>query len=104
MKVYVKLEGDLEGVTADAVEFKVEQAPFDPVCSMLVLIRGKTKSHRLYAEKLKQLVVPGDCKFRVSAKNSKLIITLKKAVPEYWDSLRAHNSLPYRRGGGGASR
>jgi hypothetical protein len=49
VKVYVKLEGDLEGLTADAVEFKVEQAKYDPTCSMLLLARGKTKMHRLRA-------------------------------------------------------
>ena len=101
MKVYIKMEGDLEVVTTDDVEFKVEKAPFDPVCSMLVHIRGKTKTHRLYAEKLKHMVIPEECKFRISTKNSKVIITLKKAIPEYWDGLRANNSLPYRRGGGG---
>jgi len=71
---------------------------------MLLLVRGKTKNHRLYAENLRYPVEPDGCKFRVSAKNSKLIVTLKKAVPEYWDALRTPNSLPFRRGGGGAPR
>jgi len=104
VKVYVKLEGDLEGLTADAVEFKVEQAKYDPTCSMLLLARGKTKMHRLHAEKLRHHVEPDGCKFRISTKNSKLIVTLKKGVPEYWDALRAPNTLPFRRGGGGAPR
>lgn len=104
MKVYIKLEGDLDGVRETDVEFKVEKAKYDPVCSMLVQIRGTKYLHRLYAEKLRHMVDPEACKYRISTKTSKLIITLKKATPEYWDSLRAPNSLPYRRGGGGPPR
>jgi len=104
VKLYIKLEGDLSGVTSDDVELKVEQAKFDPTCSMLLHVRGTKYLHRLYAEKLRHRVDPQGCKFRISSKTNKLIITLKKADAEYWDGLRVHNSLPYRRGGGGPPR
>ena len=43
-------------------------------------------------------------KFRVSTKNKKLIVTLKKREKMGWGQLRANVALPYRRGGGGAPR
>ena len=43
-------------------------------------------------------------KFRVSTKNKKLIVTLKKREKSGWGQLRANVALPYRRGGGGAPR
>ena len=101
VKVYVTLAGDLEGVTADAVEFSVEAAKFDPTCSMLVHVRGKKHLHRLYVSHLLNMVVPEECKFKVNVSKAKLIITLKKKDNIYWDSLRAKVSLPFRRGGGG---
>ena len=41
------------------------------------------------------------CKTRVSAKNKKLVVTLRKAHQMSWGQLRANVCLPYRRGGGG---
>ena len=104
VKVYVTLAGDLEGVTADAVEFSVEAAKFDPTCSMLLHVRGKKHLHRLYVSHLLQMVVPEQCKFKVNASKAKLIITLKKANDAPWHELRSKVVLPYRRGGGGAPR
>ena len=43
-------------------------------------------------------------KFRVSTKNKKLIVTLKKREKMGWGQLRANVALPYRGGGGGAPR
>lgn len=100
VKVYVTLEGDLAGVDASAVEFHVEAAKFDPTCSMLLHIRGHNHLYRLYVSHLMHQVVPGECKFKITAKG-KLIVTLKKLEKVYWEGLRAKTCLPYRRGGGG---
>lgn len=104
VKVYITLEGDLEGVGEADVEFKVEQSRWDSNCSMLLELRGAKQQHRLYVEKLQYKVDPEGSKFRISKKTSKVIVTLKKATPEYWHGLRAPNALPYRRGGGGPPR
>jgi len=109
VKLYIKLEGDLEGATADDVTFKVEASKFalnlqDLKCSMHLSIRGKTKLHTLHAERLLNPVRHEQCKFRISAKTNKLIVTLYKIENVYWDKLRYGTTLPYRRGGGGQPR
>ena len=109
IKLYIKLEGDLEGVTDDAVDFKVEASKFalnlqDLKCSMHLSIRGKTKVHTLHAERLFNPVNHEKCKFRILTKKSKLIVTLHKIENVYWEQLRHKTALPYRRGGGGPSR
>lgn len=104
IKVYVKLEGDLASVTEDDVDLKVEKKRYDPDCSMLLTVKGATKTHRLYAEKLKGTVKPEESKLRVLTKKGKIVVSLKKQEPVYWDSLRSPTSLPYRRGGGGRPR
>ena len=101
VKVYVALAGDLEGATAEGVEFLVEKAPFDPTCSLLLHVRGKKHLHRLYVSHLEHMVVPEQCKFKILASKGKLIVTLKKADKAPWDALRAKVCLPFRRGGGG---
>ena len=101
VKVYIKLEGDLAEVTTDSVTLTVEKARYDTDCSMDILVKGKQHTHRLHAEKLMHEVVPDQCKFKVSAKNSKIIVTLKKKMPGPWEGLRARHHLPYRKGGGG---
>ena len=109
IKLYIKLEGDLEGVTEDAIDLKVEASKFalnlaDLKCSMHLSVCGKTKLHTLHAERLFLPVRHEQCKFRISKKNSKLIVTLCKIENVQWDTLRHSQALPYRRGGGGSSR
>lgn len=104
VKLYVALEGDLEGVTNDAVESQFTKAPFDDIYSMEVKVRGSRFTHRLAADKLAGTIVPEQCKCRVSKKGDKLIVTLRKRDSVPWGQLRANVSLPYRRGGGGVPR
>merc|ERR1712216_374395 len=47
VKIYIKLEGDLATVTAENVELKVERQRYEPICSMLVHVRGANNLHRL---------------------------------------------------------
>ena len=103
VKVYIALEGDLDGVTMENVEFSVEAAKFDPVCSMLLHVRGRNHLHRRYVSHLMHIVVPEECKVKVLSKKAKLIVSLKKHDKEKipWEGLRAKVCLPYRRGGGG---
>lgn len=101
VKVYIDLEGDLEGRVTGDVEFEVKADQFNPVCSMLVHIKGKQHLHRLYVSNLMHLVVPEQCSFKILAKKPKLVIKLTKKDKVYWEDLRAKVCLPYRRGGGG---
>jgi hypothetical protein len=104
VKVYVALEGDLLGVTDADVTATFHRELAGEACSMEVLVRGAKRNHRLAADKLAGPVVPEQCKARISAKNNKLVVTLKKANNAPWEQLRAKIVLPYRRGGGGAPR
>ena len=101
VKIYVTLTGDLEGVVQEGVELKVEKAPFDPTCSMMLHLRGKKSLHRLYVSHLLHEVVPEKCKVKVNATKGKLIVTLIKKDNVFWEELRSKVSLPWRRGGGG---
>ena len=101
IKLYIDLKGDLEHVQITDVELKVEKARWDTDCSFNLLIQGTDSTHRLHAERLLHPVDPEQCKFRISTKNSKLVVTLRKMDTTYWEHLRAVKSLPFRRGGGG---
>ena len=52
IKLYISLEGDLEGLSADAVDAQFKKDPYSEVCSLDVIARGKRQSHRLHAERL----------------------------------------------------
>lgn len=102
VKVYVTLDGDLEGVTTDCVKLTCDRDRFNPTSSMLLSVRGKQYSHALGANPLCHCVDPAKCKFRVLSKKGKLVVTLQKEnAGTQWDTLRAPNHLPFRRGGGG---
>ena len=101
VKVYIDLEGDLEGRTTEDVEFEVKNERYNPVSSMLLHIKGKQHLHRLYVSNLMNMVVPEECSFKILAKKQKLVIKLKKKTNDHWEDLRAKVCLPYRRGGGG---
>ncbi len=104
VKVYVTLEGDLAGVGDDAVDAKFDKAPYGPECSMEVRVRGAHFVHVLAAERLCGVIVPGECKHKVT-KKGKLVVTMKKAhKQEPWEQLRSKVQLPFRRGGGGNPR
>ena len=100
IKLYVALEADLEEVTDAQVESRFERPQYSDEFVMEVSIQGKLRTHRLKAERLAGPIDCDKCKTRVSVKNKKLIITLKKAHPINWGQLRANVCLPYRRGGG----
>jgi len=103
VKVYIALEGDLQGVTADGVTLDVT-SKFD-VGKLNLAVRGTKSMHTLKAEKLFHDVDPEGCKFKVLSKKGKLVLTLKKKNPhDPWEGLRTKLALPYRRGGGGAPR
>ena len=112
VKVYVSLEGDLAGVTDEHVTATFNKQKFNNDCSMEVMVKGASFTHRLAAEKLGGVIVPEECKWKINKKNKKLIVTLKKTkegTPQQpthapWTSLRANLHLPYRRGGGGTPR
>ncbi len=103
-KVYVALDGELEGAGADAIEVKFERNQYSEVSSLLVVIRSRGKAHRLFAEKLFGPIAPDECKWKVNKAGTKLIVTLKKADERHWEDLRTKVVLPFRRGGGGAPR
>ena len=104
IKLYVSLEGALAGVTSEDVRADFAKEAWDEVYSLDVVVRAGGKAHRLHAEKLACSIVPEECKWRVSSKSNKLIITLKKKEKVRWDELRAKVALPFRRGGGGPAR
>ena len=108
VKVYISLEGDLADVADADVTATFNKERFNDTCSMEVLIKGTSQTHRLAAEKLGGVIAPDECKWKINKKNKKLIITLKKAAgpahQQAWQGLRANVVLPYRRGGGGAPR
>lgn len=99
VKVYVTLEGDLEGATPESVEFVVKAAKFDPSCSMLLHVRGRQHLHRMFVSHLMHNVEPEQCKFKINASKGKLIVTLRKKEKVHWEQLRAKVCLPYRKGG-----
>ena len=103
IKVYVTLEGDLAGVVAEDISATFNKEKFNDNCSMEVMIKAKGLVHRLAAEKLGGVIVPEECKWKITKKSPpKLIVSLKKADPRNgWSQLRANVVLPYRRGGGG---
>ena len=94
----------LDDAGDDAVDAKFDKAPYGPECSMEVRVRGAHFVHVLAAERLCGVIVPGECKHKVT-KKGKLVVTMKKAhKQEPWEQLRSKVQLPFRRGGGGNPR
>ena len=103
VKVYITLEGDLAGITADAVDAKFTCAPVTHESALMLRVRGAHFMHILAAERLCGPIVPEHCKTKVT-KKGKLIVTMAKAAKIPWEDLRSKVQLPFRRGGGGNPR
>lgn len=76
IKLYIKLEGDLESVTKDDVDLKVESRWGN--ASMTASLKGQKFMHVLGAEKLMHDVIPEECKVKVLTKKQKCVIVLQK--------------------------
>ena len=58
IKLYIALDGDLEGLSGDEVEAQCKKDPYGEACSLDVIARGKKQSHRLHAERLMGSIIP----------------------------------------------
>ena len=76
IKLYIKLEGDLESLTKDDVDLKVESRWGN--ASMIASLKGQKFMHILGAEKLAHDVIPEECKVKVLTKKQKCVIVLQK--------------------------
>jgi len=91
VKIYVPLEGDLDGAKSEGV-----QSNFDTT-AMHVLVEGTSFTHRLQVDNLAHAIRPHESKTKIT-KSGKLIISLKKAPGfvagrpsksmDQWDQLR----------------
>ena len=58
IKLYIALDGDLEGLSGDEVDAQFKKDPYGEACSLDVIARGKKQSHRLHAERLMGSIIP----------------------------------------------
>ena len=82
-KLYVTLEGDLAGASADAIDAEFTTR------SMRLSVRGFTEMHCLRVDSLMHRIVPAKSKAKVSSKGEKVIVTLRKENSyDGWGRLR----------------
>ena len=83
VKVYIPLDGDLEGVVSECVTAEFTQS------SLLVNIRGRSSPHRLWVDKLIHDVVPRHCRTKVTKKGKLIVVMQKVNKFDTWGRLRA---------------
>ena len=83
LKIYVKLEGELDQVNADDIEAEFAKR------SCTITLMTPSTLHRLHVPTLMHEILPEKCKTKVT-KSRKLIIALaKRDVSREWKALRA---------------